>query len=160
VGTPIGLECIRCGARYALDHYAEDCAKCRASAPSNLTVRYDGDLWSGVDRDVLASRPATMWRYAEALPVECRAAVSLAEGMTPLIFSPGLGGALGLERLWVKDESRNPTWSFKDRLASVVVFATAGGLKDPRPTATPLGDVPVVTSLEAACDALERAYRR
>lgn len=120
MGRSSGLECIRCGARYALTDYAEDCATCRLTAPSNLTVRYEAEPLAGLRREALKDGPPTMWRYAAALPVDLEDAVSLGEGMTPLIPSPRLGGQLGV-RLWVKDESRNPTWSFKDRLASVVV---------------------------------------
>jgi threonine synthase len=130
VASPAGLECIRCGARYPLDHHAQDCARCRAVAPSNLTVRYDDAPLAGLSRAALAGRPATMWRYAEALPVPAGDAVSLGEGMTPLLPAPRLGRALGVERLFLKDESRNPTWSFKDRLASVVVStARARGVR-------------------------------
>jgi threonine synthase len=121
VGTPIALECIRCGARYPLTDYAEDCATCRPTGPSNLTVRYEGDGSPVLRRDAIAAGPPTIWRYADALPVSAEDAVSLGEGMTPLVPAPRIGEALGVRRLFVKDESRNPTWSFKDRLASVVV---------------------------------------
>ena len=66
-------------------------------------------------------RPPGVWRYAEALPVSRDNAVSLGEGGTPLVSLPRLGAALGLSRLLVKNEAQNPTWSFKDRLASVAV---------------------------------------
>jgi threonine synthase len=60
-----------------------------------------------------------MWRYRELLPVGDGPVVSLEEGMTPLVHCPRLGARYGLRRLYVKDESRNPTWSFKDRMAAV-----------------------------------------
>jgi threonine synthase len=60
-----------------------------------------------------------MWRYHEFLPVDPDQIVSLAEGCTPLLNCPALARRIGIERLLIKDESRNPTWSFKDRLASV-----------------------------------------
>jgi threonine synthase len=82
-----------------------------------LWVRYDLDaVGRAVARADLSARPATMWRYRELLPVEDDSnMVSLGETMTPLIPCPRLGAALGLERLWIKDESRLPTGSFKSR---------------------------------------------
>jgi threonine synthase len=62
-----------------------------------------------------------MWRYEERLPVSASSAVTLGEGGTPLLECPGIGSAIGLPRLLLKNESANPTWSFKDRLASVGV---------------------------------------
>ncbi len=58
-----------------------------------------------------------MWRFDAHLPVDANEAVTLGEGTTPLVHVP----KLGLGDLWIKDESRNPTWSFKDRLASASV---------------------------------------
>jgi threonine synthase len=67
------------------------------------------------------ARPPGMWRYEERLPVSASSAVTLGEGGTPLLECPGIGSAIGLPRLLLKNESANPTWSFKDRLASVGV---------------------------------------
>jgi threonine synthase len=75
-----------------------------------------------VDRDALARGPRSLWRYAPLLPTENPSeAVTLGEGWTPLIPVPRLGKALGLHNLYVKDEGRNPSGSFKDRGASVAV---------------------------------------
>jgi threonine synthase len=69
-----------------------------------------------------------VWRYVEALPVEPDRAVSLGEGGTPLLEVPNVGASTGLIRLMVKNEAQNPTWSFKDRLATVAVsWARANG---------------------------------
>ncbi|HEX9556634.1 MAG TPA: pyridoxal-phosphate dependent enzyme, partial [Reyranella sp.] len=112
---PSALVCVRCGARYPIDHFANDCQACRAArAPANLTVAYDSIPGEGRTRDEAARRPASMWRWEAFLPASADDAVSLGEGNTPLLAAP----ALGLGDLWIKDESRNPTWSFKDRLAS------------------------------------------
>jgi threonine synthase len=86
-------------------------------------VEYDLSRLKGFDLSRLPSRPASMWRYAELLPADPAFAVSLGEGMTPLIEVPRLARRLGVPRLFVKDETRNPTWSFKDRLASSAVSA-------------------------------------
>ncbi len=82
-----------------------------------LWVRYDLDaVGAAVKRADLAGRPATMWRYRELLPVEHdENIVTLGETMTPLVPCPRLGASIGLERLWIKDESRLPTGSFKSR---------------------------------------------
>lgn len=123
MARPTALQCIRCRARYPLSAYADDCPRCRPSGPASLTVLYDGFPLAGLRREVLVDRPATLWRYSEALPVDLGAAVSMAEGMTPLVHAARLGRELGVPQLYIKDESRNPTWSFKDRLATVAVSA-------------------------------------
>lgn len=113
--APSALVCVRCGSRQPVDHYAEDCPACRArGAPANLTVAYDALPGQGLERDRRPSRPPTMWRWDAFLCAAASDAVSLGEGNTPLLHAP----ALGLGDVWIKDESRNPTWSFKDRLAS------------------------------------------
>lgn len=90
--------------------------------PTNVSVVYDMDeIRRSFDPKRLDGRPHTMWRYAELLPAELENAVSIGEGMTPLLPVPRLARRLGLRNLLVKDESRNPTWSFKDRLASSAV---------------------------------------
>src|SRR5262245_58140294 len=72
-----------------------------------LLVRYDLDaVKRAVDRAELERRPAGLWRYRELLPVESEEnVVSLGEGRTPLVLCPRLAAELGLERLWIKDES-------------------------------------------------------
>ncbi len=77
------------------------------------------------DRKAVASRPRSIWRYAEFLPADPKHAVSLGEGVTPLLKVPRLGRKIGVPNLYVKDESRNPTWSFKDRLASSAISMAA-----------------------------------
>jgi threonine synthase len=95
-----------------------------------LWVRYDlPAVARTVDRDALASRPASFWRYRELLPYADPAeVVSLGETMTPLVQCPRLGKQFGLAQLWVKDESRLPTGSFKSRgLALAVTMARQFG---------------------------------
>jgi threonine synthase len=73
-------------------------------------------------RDVLEKRPFNMWRYLELLPVPSRDyIVSLGEGGSPLLKAMRLGEKLGLRNLYLKDETRNPTGSFKDRAMSVSI---------------------------------------
>lgn len=112
---PSALVCVHCGARHPIDHFAEDCPACRsAGAPANLTVAYDTLPGEGLGRDELPRRPASMWRWDGFLSAFAADAVTLGEGNTPLLPA----SSLGLGDVWIKDESRNPTWSFKDRLAS------------------------------------------
>ncbi len=82
-----------------------------------LWVRYDLDaIRAAVAPADVARRAPTLWRYAELLPVEdVAAAPTLGETTTPLLPCPRLGEQLGLARLWIKDESRLPTGSFKAR---------------------------------------------
>jgi threonine synthase len=113
-----GLECLRCGSRYDAGQYASDCPKCHATAPSNLVVVYEHALHERPKP--AAATGAGLWRYGDLLPVSEAEAVSLGEGGTPLHALHRIGRATGVQ-LWGKDESRNPTWSFKDRLACIAV---------------------------------------
>jgi threonine synthase len=116
-----GLRCFRCGATYPPGPLWGGCPACAAAGkPSNLYCVYDYPAVARVlDRAALAPRPPTMWRYRELLPVDAAHVASLDEGWTPLLRAERLGRAYGLDHLYLKDESRNPTWSFKDRLAAV-----------------------------------------
>src|SRR5271157_56575 len=80
-----------------------------------LWVRYDlAAIRQAVDPATLAARPPNLWRYRELLPLPLDAEpVTLDETITPLVPCSRLGAALGLRRLWIKDESRLPTGSFK-----------------------------------------------
>lgn len=119
----LGLRCIRCGTEYAVGPLYKGCPSCLSEGlPTNLAVMYDLDrIRQAFDPQHLDDRPRTIWRYAELLPAELENAVSLGEGMTPLLEVPRMARRLGMRKLYVKDESRNPTWSFKDRLASSAV---------------------------------------
>lgn len=88
---------------------------------------YDlGRLAAEVDRDRLTRPGASLWDWRALLPVRDPAhVVSLAEGATPLLRAHRLGEALGVRNLWIKDESRNPTTTFKDRGASVTASKCA-----------------------------------
>jgi threonine synthase len=88
-----------------------------------LLARYDlAAVARALPRSALARRPPTLWRYRELLPVESEAnEVSLGESMTPLVACPRLAHEIGLERLWIKDESRLPTGSFKARGLALAV---------------------------------------
>ncbi len=94
---------------------------CRCGAP--LLARYDFSALdpAGVQRE-LAHRSPTMWRYREMLPqTPADGPVSLGEGWTPLVHAKRLGQSVGVDRLFIKDESHNPTNSFKARGLSAAV---------------------------------------
>ncbi len=97
-----------------------------------LWVRYDLDaIRSSVARSELAVRPPSMWRYRELLPFEePEHLVTLGEATTPLLPCPRLGERLGLSQLFIKDESRLPTGSFKARgMTMAVTMAKSLGVK-------------------------------
>lgn len=116
-----GLCCVRCGATFPLEPRFGGCPKCAPDVPVNLTPLYNETRRPAFRAEALRDRPLSMWRYEELLPVGAAEAVSLNEGWTPLTACPRYGARIGVPRLYLKDESRNPTWSFKDRLASVAV---------------------------------------
>jgi threonine synthase len=113
------LECSSCGKTYEPRRLYNVCSQC--SKP--LLVRYDlKKIASILKRDRLASRGPSLWRYREVLPVEREENVlTLGEGFTPLVPARRLGQKLGLSRLYIKDESLNPTGSFKARGLSMAV---------------------------------------
>ncbi len=85
-----------------------------------LEVVYDDDaIRKAVSRELIASRPATLWRYREFLPCDPEMAIDIGAGFTPLIHAKNLGKALGLPNLYIKNDTANPTWSFKDRVVAV-----------------------------------------
>jgi threonine synthase len=97
-----------------------------------LWVRYDlPRVREAVTPAAVAARPPTLWRYRELLPLPLDAEpVTLGEGMTPLVPCPRLGASLGLQRLWIKDESQLPTGTFKSRgMTAAVSLARHFGLR-------------------------------
>lgn len=122
------LECAKCDAGYEANRLHNLCTACGKP----LLVRYDLKRVSEtLRREDLPGRTATLWRYREALPVERRKnMLSLGEGWTPLTHTPHLGAALGLSRLFIKDESVNATGSFKARgLCMAVSMAKELGVR-------------------------------
>src|ERR1700710_1827769 len=119
-----GLVCRNCGATFGL--IAEHaCAECFGP----LEVDYDPELMRAVTREQIEAGPQNTWRYAALLPVGQDPAdrVSLAPGLTPLVRADRLAEELGLTGgLWVKDDSANPTHSFKDRVVSMAATAAKG----------------------------------
>ena len=74
-----------------------------------------------VSRERIEAGPRTIWRYRDLLPVDDEAPVDLGAGFTPLVRADRLAAELGLGELWIKDDTANPTGSFKDRVVSVAL---------------------------------------
>jgi threonine synthase len=112
------LECARCRTRFEPGKVYNLC-----TCGSPLWPRYGLRALAGKRiRNRLGSRPANLWRYREVLPVKNEhSIVSLGEGLTPLLRARRLGEKLGLANLYLKDESQNPTGSFKARGMALAV---------------------------------------
>ncbi|HYN25411.1 MAG TPA: threonine synthase [Pyrinomonadaceae bacterium] len=107
------LECAACGLKHEAQRLHNLCRECGKP----LLVRYDLErAGRSLTKESLSGRRADMWRYREVLPVESdENVVTLGEGWTPLLRTERLGQKLGLRNLYIKDESQNPTQSFKAR---------------------------------------------
>jgi hypothetical protein len=113
------LECTSCGLRHAWQHLQNLCTSCHKP----LFAIYDLDAAGhSLKREALATREKSLWRYREVLPLpDGVEPISLGEGGTPLLGAERFGRAVELSELWVKDESQNPTQSFKARGMAVAV---------------------------------------
>jgi threonine synthase len=121
------LECAACGRRHEAQRLHNLCVECGKP----LLARYDLEqAGRTLTKETLKGRRADLWRYLEVLPVEREEnIVSLGEGFTPLLHAPRLGDLLGLSQLYIKDESQNPTQSFKARgMATAVSMAKELGV--------------------------------
>jgi threonine synthase len=117
--SSVTLECVRCGGHDEAV-FGGGCARCAAAGtPANLSTVYD---LAAAREQLLASLdgPARgLSRYEAVLPVAAADIAAPDTGDTPLVDAPGLSGAVGVGRVLLKDETRGPTWSFKDRAAAV-----------------------------------------
>ncbi|MEV7398679.1 threonine synthase [Aeromicrobium sp. NPDC092404] len=116
-GNAVELSCRECGtARELGPHYV--CAECFGP----LEIRYD---FPAVTREQIAAGPANIWRYKALLPVpdDIELSPNLEPGFTRLLKADNLAAELGLAKLWVKDDSTNPTNSFKDRVVACALSA-------------------------------------
>lgn len=113
----LGLVCRACGTEAPVGA-TNMCEQCFGP----LEVRYDyAEVARRVSRASIDAGPTTIWRYRDLLPIESDDVepVSLGEGWTPLIHARNLGAELGLRNLYLKNDTLNPTGSFKDRVVSV-----------------------------------------
>lgn len=118
------LVCVRCRHEYEAGERFKGCQSCAAEGkPSNLEPTYDPVELTSAAAMVGRGPVTSMWHYRELLPVDDSNIVTLGEGGTPLLRAPRLGARLRIPNLYLKDESRNPSGSFKDRLAAGAVSA-------------------------------------
>ncbi|HEX8464134.1 MAG TPA: threonine synthase [Abditibacterium sp.] len=112
-----GLKCRECGQTYEIapKHVCELCF-------GPLEVQYDYGVIAGLtSREKIARGPRSIWRYQDFLPVEGTPQVDLGAGYTPLIKCNNLAKKLGIRELYIKNDTANPTWSFKDRVVSTAL---------------------------------------
>jgi threonine synthase len=121
-----GLRCRECGRTYEVAPLYT-CEYCFGP----LEVAYDTDaIAASVSRESIAAGPLSIWRYAPLLPVDPPSDLTHRVGFTPLVRADRLAAELGLGEVWVKDDTRNPTNSFKDRVVAVALAkAIEFGLK-------------------------------
>ncbi len=112
-----GLRCRECSRSYPAEalHVCEWCF-----GPLEVVYDYEA-IAASTSRERIAAGPKTIWRYADLLPASAEGAVDLGAGLTPLLRADRLGAELGLSDLWLKNDTVNPTGSFKDRVVSVAL---------------------------------------
>jgi len=111
------LRCRECSRTYPVEalHVCEFCF-------GPLEVAYDYDaIKASISKEKIAAGPSTIWRYADLLPADPTNPVNLGAGFTPLVRADRLAAELGLGELWIKNDTLNPTGSFKDRVVSVAL---------------------------------------
>ncbi|HEX7353979.1 MAG TPA: pyridoxal-phosphate dependent enzyme, partial [Mycobacteriales bacterium] len=116
----VALECKNCHARQPLAP-THVCPECWAP----LEIAYDDELLKAWTRADVEAGPQTLWRYAGWLPAghDPATRVDIGTGLSRLVKADTLAAELGMKSLWVKDESGNPTHSFKDRVVAVALSA-------------------------------------
>jgi len=113
-----GLRCRECGREYpvAPTHVCEFCF-----GPLEVVYNYTA-IKKVLTKEKIAAGPLSIWRYADLLPVNLKTErVDLGAGFTPLVKAENLGQKLGLKNLYLKNDTVNPTYSFKDRVVSVAL---------------------------------------
>ncbi len=114
----IHAKCVKCGKTYEATPNLTNCA-----CGGILDIVYDYDyIKKNLTKEKLQTRPNTMWRYRELLPVEeSTPDTPLRVGWSPLYEADRLGEELGVKKLWIKDDGQNPTASLKDRASAMAV---------------------------------------
>ncbi len=113
-----GLKCRECGRQYQKEpiHVCEFCF-----GPLEVIYDYDG-IKNVLSRKVIEGRPKNMWRYRELIPIDGEPKVGRDVGFTPLVRAKNLGKALGVDNLYIKNDSvSHPTLSFKDRVVATAI---------------------------------------
>src|SRR5712691_4825924 len=113
-----GLKCRECGREYPIKLLA-GCEEC--FGPLEADYHYEA-IAKVLTPAVIASRPKTIWKYRELLPLEADPKIGLSTGGTPLVRAERLGRKLGIDNLYLKNDGVNsPTLSFKDRVSAVAI---------------------------------------
>jgi threonine synthase len=113
-----GLKCRECGREYPVKLLA-GCEEC--FGPLEADYHYE-EIAKILNRDAIATRPKSIWKYLELLPLESEPKIGHATGSTPLVRADRLGRKLGIDNLYLKNDSVNaPTLSFKDRVTAVAI---------------------------------------
>ena len=109
------LRCRECHREYALtaNHVCDFCF-----GPLEVVYDYEA-IARTVTRERIEHGPSSLWRYRDFLPCDADNAVDIGAGFTPLVRANNLGRALGLNNLYLKNDTVNPTWSFKDRVVAI-----------------------------------------
>jgi len=118
----LGYECSLCGTKYAPDEVIYTCPDDGGNL--NVLLDYEGIKEKYRPDDITSRTDASLWRYLPLLPVDApegEATPLYAAGWTPTFSLPSIAAKLGLKDLWLKDESSNPTASFKDRASAILV---------------------------------------
>jgi threonine synthase len=117
VSRVTALACRECGRQFPLEalHVCDWCF-----GPLEVVYDYEA-IAAALTREEITSGPNTIWRYKALLPVDDVRPVDLGAGCTPLVRAERLAAELGLGELWIKDDTANPTGSFKDRVVSVAL---------------------------------------
>jgi len=128
MNSATGLTCLNCGFNYDLEPIFDGCSKCRTDPfISNLTVQYDYDkLKKVINRHSFHNNRPGIWRFSDLLPITNSSHfLSIGEGNTPLVPLPRVAREAKLNHIFAKNETCNPTLSYKDRFCAV---ATAQAL--------------------------------
>lgn len=119
---PVGYRCSLCGKEFTVDQVQYVCPDDGGNLDVILDVKALRKKYA--PQDILSRAEPSLWRYLPLLPVSDPGGTGTplrAAGYTPIFSPPSLKKATGLSNLWIKDESRNPTASFKDRASAIVV---------------------------------------
>ncbi|TES91360.1 MAG: threonine synthase [Anaerolineales bacterium] len=122
----IGYKCSRCGEEYNLDEVTYLCPADKGVL--DIVLDFDGIAQATRPSDLQSSNDYSMWRYLPLLPVDDpghHGTPLRSVGWTPVYKPPRLAGELGVKNLWLKDESSNPSASFKDRASALVIARAA-----------------------------------
>ncbi|MDG1989888.1 MAG: threonine synthase [Dehalococcoidia bacterium] len=113
----VALKCRECGRKFEL-LAIYSCEFCFGP----LEVDYDyKQIKLNTSKKSIENGPESLWRYASLLPCDPEYKVDIGAGFTPLIKSKKLAEHLGMKNLWIKNDTANPTWSFKDRVVSMAI---------------------------------------